>query len=102
MRLDKVSVKWQDVYGRQVLIQHLDLVDANYYRLGTGVQEVEQYSANGLAIQDLRLRWEEANQIFQAGAYLSTIIMLGSLLEGVLLAKVEPESYRSQRVNKCP
>ena len=156
----KLSVKWQDVYGRQVLIQHFDLVAANYCRLRTGVQEVEQYSANGLAIQDsiwinilsqrtgvqiyraivepqkvrallerirneavrklqetlpnasalrspypvpdftsivsgselaniLRLRWEEANQSFQAGAYLSTIIMLGSLLEGVLLAKVE-------------
>lgn len=50
----------------------------------------------------LRLRWEEANQSFQAGAYLSTIIMLGSLLEGVLLAKAEQNSTEARGSTNAP
>jgi len=37
----------------------------------------------------LTLRWEEAQKNICSGSYLSALIMMGSLLEGVLLAKIE-------------
>jgi hypothetical protein len=37
----------------------------------------------------LEARWNEAHSTLKAGAYLSTIILLGSILEGLLLAKIK-------------
>ncbi len=47
-------------------------------------------------------RWEEANLNFQSGAYLSTIFMLGSILEGVLLAKVEQNLKQANQSSESP
>lgn len=37
----------------------------------------------------LSLRWQEAQQCVNAGAYLAAVVMMGSILEGALLYKVE-------------
>jgi hypothetical protein len=50
----------------------------------------------------LRRRWEEANRTFEAEAYLSTVILLGSILEGVLLSKVEQDRPTACRAGSCP
>jgi hypothetical protein len=47
-------------------------------------------------------RWEEANRNFQSGAYLSNICMLGSILEGVLLAKVEQNLKQANQSSQSP
>lgn len=44
----------------------------------------------------LEFRWEEAQRCVQAGAYLAAVVMMGSLLEGALLAKLKhPEEANS-------
>jgi hypothetical protein len=45
----------------------------------------------------LTARWKEAEETSRAGAYLSTIIMLGSVLEGTLLDRVEREPETANR-----
>lgn len=47
-------------------------------------------------------RWREANLSFEAGAYLATVILLGSILEGVLLSKVEQNPAQANKASKCP
>jgi AbiTii len=47
-------------------------------------------------------RWNEANLAFEAGAYLATIILLGSILEGVLLDKVEQNPAQANTSSKSP
>jgi AbiTii len=47
-------------------------------------------------------RWNEANLAFEAGAYLATIILLGSILEGVLLDKVEQNPALANTSSKSP
>jgi len=55
------------------------------------------------ALQDvLSRRWAEANLCFQAGAYLATVILLGSILEGVLLNKVEGDKARANTAPSAP
>jgi hypothetical protein len=169
----KVFVKWIDFDGGRFSISNPEYSFLNYLPILNGVEELEQYSTNGLIMQPLgalnalseragvqiygasvepqkvrallgrirseairtlqatfpnssafrfpypvpdfttlvsdpelanilRLRWEEANQSFQAGAYLSTIIMLGSILEGVLLAKVEQNPTEARGATNAP
>ncbi len=50
----------------------------------------------------LSRRWNEANYDYEGGAYLSTVIMLGSILEGVLLAKVEQNPAKSNTATATP
>ncbi|MBD1833522.1 hypothetical protein H6F61_12740 [Cyanobacteria bacterium FACHB-472] len=47
-------------------------------------------------------RWEEANKTFQAGAYLSTIILLGSILEALLLDKCQQNQAEAYKANSAP
>ncbi len=47
-------------------------------------------------------RWNEANYSFAAAAYLSTVIMLGSILEGVLLSKVQQDLAKSCSSKAAP
>jgi len=47
-------------------------------------------------------RWTEANLTFESGAYLATVILLGSILEGVLLDKVEQNPAQANSSPKCP
>jgi len=50
----------------------------------------------------LAIRWEEAQRCIGVGAYLSAIIMMGSILEGVLLAKVEADQATACRAVRAP
>ena len=50
----------------------------------------------------LRDRWQETHKTFRAGAYLSTIIMLGSILEGMLLAKVKANPKAANTITSSP
>jgi hypothetical protein len=47
-------------------------------------------------------RWTEANLSFEAGAYLATVILLGSILEGVLLSKIEKNPAQANKASSCP
>ncbi len=50
----------------------------------------------------LENRWREANITFRSGAYLSTIVLLGSILEGVLFSKVEQNVTQSNQAKSMP
>lgn len=50
----------------------------------------------------LSSRWIEANSAFEVGAYLATVILLGSILEGVLLDKIEQNPVQSNKAKSCP
>ncbi len=50
----------------------------------------------------LKLRWEEAKKGLEAGAYLSVVIALGSLLEGLLLAKVTCHPKQANLARSAP
>jgi len=47
-------------------------------------------------------RWSEAQKCVQAGAYLSGVIMMGSLLEGLLLSKAESNLALVHRASRSP
>ena len=50
----------------------------------------------------LSFRWEEAQKCVRAGAYLSVVIMMGSILEGVLLYKIEQDLKAANQTKACP
>ncbi len=50
----------------------------------------------------LEIRWREADSAVQARAYLACIILLGSLIEGALLYKVEQNPAVANRATTCP
>lgn len=50
----------------------------------------------------LKSRWNEANRNLQIESYLSTIFLLGSILEGVLLDKVEKNIAQANKSPKSP
>lgn len=50
----------------------------------------------------LKSRWEEAHAIYKSKAYLSTIIMLGSILEGLLLAKAKDNPRQANTAQSSP
>ncbi len=50
----------------------------------------------------LLLRWEEAQKCVNAEAYLSAVVMMGSILEGVLLHKVETNPADANRAKESP
>jgi len=50
----------------------------------------------------LSFRWTEAQRCVRAEAYLSAVIMMGSILEGVLFNKVEQEPRIANQTKACP
>jgi len=58
-------------------------------------------TTQGLA-KILERRWDEANADFQNGSYLSTIIMLGGILEGVLLDKTLDNPADANKAKSAP
>lgn len=55
----------------------------------------------GLA-EILTRRWEEAQRCVEAGAHLSAVIMIGSVLEGALLARVFADRETACRARAAP
>jgi len=50
----------------------------------------------------LTLRWEEAQRCIGAEAFLSAVVMMGSVLEGVLLAKAETNRSKACQASRAP
>lgn len=50
----------------------------------------------------LAFRWDEAQRCVEAGAHLSAVVMMGSILEGVLLHKVEQNVADANRAKAAP
>jgi hypothetical protein len=59
-------------------------------------------------LEDIKLarilihRWVESQRTFEARAYLSTIVLLGSILQSVLLAKIEQNPDQANRAKSAP
>lgn len=62
----------------------------------------------GLLVSDSALagiltsRWNEAQDCVDTGAYLSAVILMGSILEGVLLAKAEKDFTAAKTSSRAP
>lgn len=50
----------------------------------------------------LSFRWDEAQRCNKGGAHLSSVVMMGSILEGVLLHKVEQNLKSANQAKSCP
>lgn len=50
----------------------------------------------------LSFRWEEAQKCARAGAHLAAVVMMGSILEGALLYRVEQELKTANQANSSP
>jgi len=70
--------------------QPLSSPDFDRLELEQGVAEV------------LKFRWEEADRCVNSEAYLAAIIMMGSLLEGLLLAVMQRRPEEANQSRSCP
>jgi hypothetical protein len=50
----------------------------------------------------LRERWQEAQVCIQAGAHLAAVVLVGSILEGVLTAKITRDTAKAYRCKSAP
>lgn len=50
----------------------------------------------------LSFRWDEAQRCVEAGAHLAAVVMMGSILEGVLLHKVEQNIAEANKAKAAP
>ena len=50
----------------------------------------------------LSSRWQEAQRCVRGEAYLAAVVMMGSILEGVLLHKIESNPAEANRANSSP
>lgn len=57
---------------------------------------------NGAMAEVLSLRWQEAQKCVNAEAYLAAIVMMGSILEGVLLHKLETNPAAGNQAKVSP
>jgi hypothetical protein len=51
---------------------------------------------------NLKMRWEEASRCIAAEAYLATVLLLGSILEGVLIIMLQAHPAEANRSTKSP
>ena len=56
----------------------------------------------GRLAEVLSLRWQEAQKCVAAEAYLAAVVMMGSILEGVLLHKIEANPSLGNRAKASP
>ena len=61
-----------------------------------------QVVADGALADILSFRWEEAQRCIRSEAFLSAVIMMGSILEGALLHKVEQNPEIANRAQCAP
>jgi len=57
---------------------------------------------DGALADILKFRWEEAQRCVTGGAHLAAVVMMGSVLEGALLHKVERDPATAGRANSSP
>lgn len=59
-------------------------------------------AADAALAAHLKVLWEEADLAYKGGAYLATVIMLGSLLEGAMLGKAQANLAAATIATKAP
>ncbi len=64
--------------------------------------QFERLVPDGALAQILSSRWDEAEKCVGAGAYLSAVVMMGSVLEGVLLHRAEQDPRTAGRAKCSP
>ena len=64
--------------------------------------DFSQVVGSGALADILIFRWEEAQRCVCAEAHMSAIVMMGSILEGVLLFKVEQDPAAANRAKAAP
>ncbi len=57
---------------------------------------------DSLLAEIIAFRWDEAQRCVEGGAFLSAVVMMGSVLEGVLLAKAEADRTEVCRASRAP
>lgn len=71
-------------------------------RLGDDAPDFARLVADTSLAEILAFRWQEARRCVQAGAHLSAIVMMGSILEGALLYTVEQNRALASRASRAP
>ena len=72
------------------------------HRSGDDVPDFARLVADSTLADILTFRWQEAQRCVQAGAHLSAIVMMGSILEGALLYTVEQHRATASRASRAP
>jgi len=70
----------------------MEPIDDRFHRLGL----------DEILCENLASRWGEVNVCATSGAYLSAIILLGSILEGLLLAKLQEGIKNAMTASRAP
>lgn len=66
------------------------------------VPDFNQLTSDKVLANNLRQRWEEAQRCLTANAYLATVLLLGSILEGVLLVVIQANPAEANKSVKSP
>ncbi len=122
---DAFSAAWRWLGEKDYIAESPTSPDAGWYRLTTKGRTVKSHEAwqevavdhdvssarspnFGPVVADaalcmhLKVLWGEADLAYKGGAYLATVVMLGSLLEGVLLGKAQGNQARAQTATTAP
>ena len=71
-------------------------------RLGDDAPDFARLVADSSLADILTFRWQEAQRCVQAGAHLAAIVMMGRILEGALLSRVEQNRPAASRASRAP
>lgn len=64
--------------------------------------DLKQLVGDNTLAEILSFRWDEAQRCVRGGAHLSAVVMMGSILEGILLYKVEQDPKTANQTRSCP
>lgn len=66
------------------------------------IPDFQRLTSDPVIIRSLRSRWEEAQRCIGAQAHLATVLLLGSILEGMLLIVIQANPAEANRSSKSP
>ena len=66
------------------------------------VPDFQKLTSDRVVTANLRARWEETQRCIAAQAHLATILLLGSILEGVLTVVIKANPAEANRSSKSP
>lgn len=66
------------------------------------IPDFSKLTSDKVIANSLKLRWEEAQRTLPANAHLATVLLLGSILEGVLLVVIQANPADANRSSKSP
>ncbi len=64
--------------------------------------DFSKLTTDPIVAANLKMRWEEAQRCIAAQAYLATVLLLGSILEGVLIVVIQANPATANRSSKSP